>query len=135
MNSTSAGASRGSAGLRALYNQWKTRADGKLDPIKENLLATTLKVAGIADLVETQRKDCQELADRLAWLTERVLNRVQPGDGWNPATEDFVRTLRKYERCPGIVAACSNLIVQHNRSSRRISKEAGVWEGEGDRGD
>ncbi|KZT52889.1 hypothetical protein CALCODRAFT_501723, partial [Calocera cornea HHB12733] len=47
------------------------------------------------EIIGTHRQDCQELAARLTWITERVLDGVPPGAGGNASADEMVEWLRK----------------------------------------
>ncbi|EJU02768.1 hypothetical protein DACRYDRAFT_115753 [Dacryopinax primogenitus] len=79
----------------ATWKRWKSKATGGLElgPVKEKLEYTAMKVLGIADMKENIAKDCQELASKVIWVTERVLERVPPEGPGDAAAEQLIHTL------------------------------------------
>ncbi|KZO90275.1 TPR-like protein [Calocera viscosa TUFC12733] len=81
--------------LSASFKQWRAKAGAALDPVKESVERTTLSVLGIWDLVEANRKDCHELAERLSWITEQVLARLPPEMDDPPSIRHMLDALRQ----------------------------------------
>ncbi|EJU02771.1 hypothetical protein DACRYDRAFT_115756 [Dacryopinax primogenitus] len=66
------------------WERWTTRATSQLAPIKEKLRNTATQVAGIADTFQELEDDSRQLALKVTWVTQVILERIPP-DG--PADE------------------------------------------------
>ncbi|KZO94120.1 TPR-like protein [Calocera viscosa TUFC12733] len=94
MSSTTSSTSVRQASLDACLARWKAKAGRVLDPMRQSLGKTSLQVLGVWELVQTQKKEYQDLVRRLTWITEQVLDRVPPDAGGDEATQQMVNALR-----------------------------------------
>ncbi|KZO91847.1 TPR-like protein [Calocera viscosa TUFC12733] len=80
MSTAPSSSSRQRESLDVSFERWKAKAGAVLDPLKEKVEKTTWRVFGISDVVQTRAKDCDELAAKLSWVTERILDKL-PREG------------------------------------------------------
>ncbi|EJU02769.1 TPR-like protein [Dacryopinax primogenitus] len=76
--------SSSSVPFQETWERWTTRATSQLAPIKEKLRNTATQVAGIADTMQELEDDSRQLALKVTWVTQVILERIPP-DG--PADE------------------------------------------------
>ncbi|KZO91882.1 hypothetical protein CALVIDRAFT_601956, partial [Calocera viscosa TUFC12733] len=82
MSTTPSSSSRQRESLDVSFERWKAKAGAVWDSLKEEVEKTTCRVFGISDVVQTREKDCDELATKLSWVTERILDKL-PREGGN----------------------------------------------------
>ncbi|KZO91448.1 hypothetical protein CALVIDRAFT_568245 [Calocera viscosa TUFC12733] len=73
--------------LNLSLSRWKAKAGEMLDPMKELVERTACLVIGISEEIEMRQQDCDELATKLAWVMEQVLQKLAPESGGDRASE------------------------------------------------
>ncbi|EJU02750.1 hypothetical protein DACRYDRAFT_115742 [Dacryopinax primogenitus] len=86
---------RPNTSLSASFKQWKSKAAAVLDPLKDRVENTTLKVLGLSELVPTRTPEYQELIVKLALINEQVLQRISQGPTADSSTVRLTESLTK----------------------------------------
>ncbi|KZO89982.1 hypothetical protein CALVIDRAFT_523243 [Calocera viscosa TUFC12733] len=79
--------------LNRSLSRWKAKAGAVLDPMKELVERTACLVIGISEEIEMRQQDCDELATKLAWVMEQVLQKLLPDSGGDRASEATAHTI------------------------------------------
>ncbi|KZO91445.1 TPR-like protein [Calocera viscosa TUFC12733] len=79
--------------LNLSLSRWKDKAGAVLDPMKELVERTACLVIGMSEEIEVRQQDCDELATKLAWVMEQVLQKLPFDSGGDRASEATARTV------------------------------------------
>ncbi|EJU02796.1 TPR-like protein [Dacryopinax primogenitus] len=75
------------------WQRWSTRATSQLAPIKEKLRNTATQVAGIAETMQELEDDSQQLALKVTWVTQIILDRIAPDGPGDERAKEVVSAL------------------------------------------